>query len=83
MQDVRNDFRSMHIQGGASGGPVVNSKGNVFGINSTGCDVIGDLEPYSFITPIVHALELQIDGNDGNKYSLQDLVRLNFISLEV
>ena len=49
MQDVRNDFRSMHIQGGSSGGPVVNSKGNVFGINSTGCDVIGDLEPYSFI----------------------------------
>ncbi len=74
---------SMHILGGSSGGPVVNSEGKVFAINSTGSDVIEGLQPYSFSTPIEHCLDLQVDGDNGVKYSIKELIDLNEILCEI
>jgi S1-C subfamily serine protease len=73
---------SMHILGGSSGGPVSNSEGKVFAINSTGSDVIEGLTPYSFLTPIEHCLNIVIDGITGQKYSIRQLIELNQILCE-
>lgn len=50
---------SMTIHGGASGGPVFNSRGKVCGINSTGVDGCPDI---SFVTRIHEALNLKLTG---------------------
>ena len=49
---------SMEIKGGASGGPVLDAKGHVVGVNSRGLDGEGD--PVSWITPITEILDIPI-----------------------
>jgi len=74
---------SMHILGGSSGGPVVNSNGKVFAINSTGADVYEGIKPYSFLTPIECCLDIEIDETSGEKYSIRKLIELNQILFEL
>lgn len=74
---------SMHILGGSSGGPVTNSTGKIFAINSTGSDVLEGIQPYSFLTPIEHCLSIQIDGINGEKYTIRQLVELQQILCEM
>ena len=73
---------SMHILGGSSGGPVANTDGKVFAINSIGADVADGLEPYSFLTPIANCLDIEIEIDTGEKYSIQKLIDLNQILFE-
>lgn len=49
---------SIFIHGGASGGPVFNSRGLVVGVNSTGYEDEG----LSFITPLYLLKDLKVDG---------------------
>lgn len=74
---------SMHIHGGASGGPVFAPNGSVFGINSTGWDGT-DL---SFISRINELLPLEITGVkfEGDTVerstTVEELVRRGFITM--
>jgi hypothetical protein len=67
----------MHIEGGSSGGLVVNSDGHIFAINSTGADVIG-MEPYSLLTPVVNCFNIPIKADDGT-FTIKQLIELNKI----
>lgn len=72
---------SMHIHGGASGGPVFDSSGEVFAINSTGFEN----EDVSFVTP-VHTIEtLYLDDvftptNTSGRVSAGELIDSGFIA---
>jgi hypothetical protein len=74
---------SMYIHGGASGGPVFDSLGKVFGVNSTGYDN----DDLSFITPI-HTIEnlliddISIPSNSTGKVLVKELIDNSFISYE-
>ncbi|WP_043946280.1 S1 family peptidase [Ralstonia solanacearum] len=72
---------SMHLHGGSSGGPVFDSTGAVFGINTM------SMEPYtdvSYITKVRDALDLVIDdvcigeGAPPGQYSLRALAERGF-----
>jgi Trypsin-like peptidase domain len=74
---------SIYIHGGASGGPVFDSSGKVFGVNSTGFENEG----LSFVTLIrtIENLQLEdvfIPGNNTGKVSVRELVESSFISYE-
>lgn len=69
----------MHIEGGSSGGPVANSSGHVFAINSTGADVSFGLEPYSMLSPIEHCFSIKIETEGGKWYTIKELIKLNQI----
>ncbi len=49
---------SIRVEGGASGGPVIDEHGYVIGINSRGLEAFG--EPVSWITPITEIYNLRI-----------------------
>lgn len=72
---------SMHILGGASGGPVAFGDGGVFGINSTGYDGI----PVSFISSVEDILKLEVnhlqlpDGEIRERCALSELVERGLI----
>lgn len=75
---------NIYIHGGASGGPVFNSKGAVIGINSTSLNIAPDC---SHISTIEHALSLEIsglkiNGNAQTKFSLRELGKLRIISID-
>lgn len=70
---------SMHIDGGSSGGLVTTSGGAVFAINSTGADVSDDLSPYSFLSPVSHCFDIEIEADDGKWYSVKKLIELKQI----
>lgn len=56
---------SINILGGSSGGPVINSKTEVIGVNSTGYENISDgLGSISYITPINKIFEIKININE-------------------
>ena len=74
---------SMFIHGGASGGPVFDSLGKVFGVNSTGYDN----DDLSFITPIYTIENLLLDdisipSNSTGKVRVRELIDNSFISYE-
>lgn len=75
---------SMEILSGASGGPVINSKGEIIGINSTGYDFMAGEEPLSFITPIMPLLDLQVDVPDSpeGKMTLRELASRGIINIQ-
>lgn len=72
---------SMHVHGGASGGPVVGSDGAAFGINSTGYDGTN----CSFASCITNILTLRIPGvttprnTSGRGVSVQELAEEGFV----
>jgi hypothetical protein len=72
---------SMYVHGGASGGPVFDLDGNVFGVNSTGFEN----EDLSFVTPI-HTIEnllltdVLIPNNSSGQVSMKELIDGGFIS---
>ena len=74
---------SMCVHGGASGGPVFDSSGKVFGVNSTGFED----DDLSYITPI-HTIEsllledVSIPSNSTGKVRVQELIDNLFISYE-
>lgn len=53
---------SVVIESGASGGPVADTHGRVFGICSTGYDLDADAEPVSFVSPVQQLGPCSIDG---------------------
>ena len=71
------------LHGGASGGPVFNASGRVFGINSTSVDEA----PVSFVSCILPVLELGIDnirmpGDDAaRRVAVQELVEHKVVGL--
>lgn len=75
---------SMHIHGGASGGPVFGANGKVFGINSTGWDGTN----LSFVSRVNELLALEIQGvkfpgEDGPRSAtIAELVHCGFIEME-
>ena len=75
----------MKILGGASGGPVFNSAGNVIGINSTGFD---DAEPphTSFISSINDFFNIIVEGimlpcGYKEKCTLEELCNLGYVAV--
>jgi len=62
----------MKIEHGASGGPVMNSKGKVIGINSTGFDGTKDF----YVSSLKSALELKIPNVYFNGKKLSDEITL-------
>lgn len=73
---------TLHIHGGASGGPVFNRDGNVVAVNSTGYEN----DNVGFITPVSCALHLRISGlrrpNEIEaEFSVQELADLGYINL--
>lgn len=73
---------SMHILHGSSGGPVLNAKGKLIAINSSGSDVSFGLEPYSFLTPIEHCFNIVITGGDGNFTTINELIDKGIVLCE-
>lgn len=74
---------SIHMHGGASGGPVFNSAGKVIGVNSTGFDGT-DL---SFITPIseiknLFLADVKIPSNHSGQVRVQELIDGCFIKCD-
>jgi hypothetical protein len=49
---------SVEILSGASGGPVIDSAGRIFAVNSTSFDLNDGGEPVSFVTPIAPLLDV-------------------------
>jgi hypothetical protein len=76
---------SMHILPGASGGPVFNSSGHVFALNSSSYNDKTDL---SFVSDIHPALNLPVSNGRitsppmQENISLQDLIDRGFIKVE-
>lgn len=74
---------SMHVHGGASGGPVFDPFGKVCGVNSTGFEN----DDLSFITPI-HTIEnllladVRIPNNNSGQVRVRELIEGSFISYE-
>jgi S1-C subfamily serine protease len=73
---------SMHIKAGSSGGPVANSKGSFFALNSTGADVASGVAPYSLLTPIADCLDILVEDVDDKRFSIKDLIDLGYIALQ-
>lgn len=76
---------SMHLHGGSSGGPVFDSTGAVFGINTM------SMEPYtdvSYVTKVRDVLDLVIDeihigeGSPAGQYSLRALADMGFVIVD-
>jgi hypothetical protein len=63
---------SMHIHGGASGGPVVDPQGRVFGINSTG---FGGTD-ISYVSRINEILPLSIDVEETGSVRRMDMLEV-------
>lgn len=73
---------SIQILGGASGGPVLNSKGEIFAINSRSFDFgSDDEEPVSFVTPIAPLLDIEVEASPGQQLKIRDLAQLGVINL--
>lgn len=76
---------SIPLLGGASGGPVFDSKGRVFGVN---CSGFGNDPPVSYISRGLEILELEIHDVklapelEPRTYSVRDLARLGHISFQ-
>jgi hypothetical protein len=74
---------SMYVHGGASGGPVFDSSGKVFAVNSTGFED----DNVSHITPI-HTIEnlwledVNIPSNSTGKVRVQEIIDNSFISYD-
>jgi hypothetical protein len=75
----------MHIHGGASGGPVINSKGQIFAINTS------SFEPYtnvSYVTPMQFIEEAFVqdakfdDENNPRDVSIKELIARKSIIIE-
>lgn len=74
---------SMYIHGGASGGPVFDSSGEVFAINSTGFDN----DSVSFVTPIPAIENLCLDDvftptNPSGRVSVKEIMDGGFIACQ-
>jgi len=73
---------SITIHGGASGGPVFNSKGHVIGINSTGFEGCSDVSFISSIDDIfeISLPDIRLSNNDSAKsYTIRELQRLGHV----
>jgi hypothetical protein len=75
---------NMHLHGGASGGPVFDSTGAVFGINTSSMAPWTDV---SYVSKIREALGLKIDeiiiepSSEAGEYFLYEIARMGFASL--
>lgn len=74
---------SMHVHGGASGGPVFTDSGLVCGVNSTGYED----DALSFITPVKTIESLLLSGvntpnNSSGQIRVNELIKDKFISYE-
>jgi hypothetical protein len=74
---------SIHIHGGSSGGPVLNSKGCVCGINSTSINSMPDV---SFVSMVEDLLPLLVPGTaffdeEDGKVTVRELVKRKFIKI--
>ena len=74
-------FRTtMEIRGGASGGPVFDVNGRVFGINSTGWDGTQD----SYVTSLSPVWDMKVSGvtvNGTESPTVQELVRAGYVTV--
>ena len=70
---------SMHIEGGASGGPVLRGT-SVIGVNSTGWEFGEGFEPSSCITPIHEILDLEVSDSNDKKSTLRQLIHEGFVA---
>ncbi|WP_186151551.1 S1 family peptidase [Burkholderia gladioli] len=72
---------SIHLHGGSSGGPVFDSTGAVFGVNTASMAPYTDV---SYVTKVRDALELVIDGisvgegAEPTSHSLRELAKMGF-----
>lgn len=72
------------ILGGASGGPVINSRGTVIGINSTGFD-FGDPvngNSVSYITPIQKAFEIRVQTGINTYMTIEEIANIDSVAIE-
>jgi hypothetical protein len=75
---------NIHLYGGASGGPVFNENGQVFGVAS--CSYEGAVD-FAFVTPIGGILEIELhdtdvgDGQGSRTVTVGELARLGRISI--
>ena len=88
--ELRNEIEppyyqtSMHLHGGASGGPVFNGGGRVFGIASSSYEGAVDL---AFVTPVIGVLEIEFRENGHRRRSgprrvtVSELAKLGHISI--
>jgi len=82
-------FRTSHVVPfGASGGPVADYKGKVFGINSAGLNLPTSEEPISFISSIhdlleckLHKIQLGTSGDIREEITVEELVQNRLITL--
>lgn len=75
---------SIHIHGGASGGPVFNARGKVIGINST--SFIND-PSCAFISTLSHIMNLKIsdinvEGYKKNDFTLKELAEIGIVNFK-
>ena len=75
---------NIHLHGGASGGPVFNERGQVFGVAS--CSYEGAVD-FAFVTPIGGILEIELedtdlgDGRGSRRVAVSELANLGRISI--
>ena len=79
---------SIRILGGASGGPVFNSKGSVIGINSTSFDAGHDeASSISFVSDINDVFNIPLHGIDlpcgfRERITIEELCHLDYIKIK-
>jgi hypothetical protein len=76
----------MHLHGAASGGPVFNTSGHVFGIASSSYDGMTDI---SLVTPIISLLDIVIpnaldrgDGRGLQNVTVGELASLGAVAIK-
>jgi S1-C subfamily serine protease len=67
---------SMAIHGGASGGPVFDTHGHVYAINSTSVD-----GGPTFVSSVLDLLEIGVPDDVGLKLTVEELAQRNFVAI--
>jgi hypothetical protein len=67
---------NMHIKSGASGGPVINSRGRLIGVMSSSFDTDEGESHVGFITPILYVADIIVES-EGEKVRFGDIMYPN------